>query len=149
MPSNGTGQQCKLPDVEEELIGFIRDGLSIRECSLAVGIHYNSYDNWMRKGKKELENDEDTMFTRFVMRVYRTNVELMRECMKRVRAGEMGWQGAKWVLEANWPKAYATQSHLIEALAEKIAELEKLITGDVHATTNEAGPSGEQEEAIS
>lgn len=77
----------------------IADGLPITYACDLLGISEGSYYNWMEQGEIDFNNDEETLYAALFECIKKSYATFIKECKRRIRKGEQGWQGTAWWLE--------------------------------------------------
>ena len=91
----GEGRPTKrTPEVVARIAEAIASGLTDREAGLLAGIRHDTMTEW-RKDPELSEAIEKATAERLLTR------------LKRIEAGEQGWQGTAWALERLYPHRFA------------------------------------------
>lgn len=89
--------------LNEELISKfcekLREGLSVQTSCDLLMITQPSFNNWLRRGEADIENEEDTIYSSFFLEIKKAKAEFEEFASKRIIYGEPGWQGTSWWLE--------------------------------------------------
>lgn len=103
------------PAVQEQIVEMMRDGCYLTVAARAMGIGKRTVYEWREKGRKGIEP-----YASFELAVGQAESCAEAESIKRVRAGDKGWQGNAWYLERRYPDRWALDRK------RKIIELEQL-----------------------
>lgn len=90
------------PEMTTRIVEILREGNYANTACAIVGIHKDTYYEWLKKGAAGTEPYVD-----FFEAVECASAEAEREALKVVRSGVMGWQGSGWFLERRFPAKYA------------------------------------------
>lgn len=89
--------------LNEELIKNImievEDGLPLNYACDLFGISAPNLTNWMKQGQSDFENERETIHAQFFKSYKKSYAKFIRDCKKRIKSGESGWQGTAWWLE--------------------------------------------------
>ena len=91
----GEGRPTKrTPEVVAKIAAAIASGLTDREAGILAGIRHDTMTEW-RKDPEFSEAIEKATAERLLLR------------LKRIEAGDVGWQGTAWALERIYPHRFA------------------------------------------
>jgi hypothetical protein len=79
-------------------------GLPRRHAAALAGVTYQCVKGWMQRGRKGIEP-----YAAFVALLEKADAEAVDAAVRRVRAGEPGWQGSAWWLERRHPRLFPRQ----------------------------------------
>lgn len=115
------GRKCKLND---ELTAVICDnislGLSYTLTCQAAGIHFDTFNEWMKKG----EAGGEEKFVDFYSKVRAAEAICARNSLERIReAADNGtWNAAAWLLERRYPSDYGRKDRIdMKAKTENVS----------------------------
>lgn len=74
-------------------------GLPMTTVCDYLSITTASISNWMIKGEKDFNNEDETLEAELFDTIKKSRAEFERFANKRIVAGEQGWQGTAWWLE--------------------------------------------------
>lgn len=112
------------PDVQKRIVQGIQLGATYELAAQAAGISYNSFNNWMNRGKAEIERRQsprvkegteqwqaEQPFVEFLEEVKRAEGLAVIGWLATIqRAAVSGnWQAAAWKLERRYPEDYGRQ----------------------------------------
>lgn len=83
----------------ENLCNELREGLPITYACDLFMVTARSFSNWMEQGKQDLDNDIESIYTQFFLKIKKSQAEYIHNANADIRSGRPGWQGAAWWLE--------------------------------------------------
>jgi hypothetical protein len=83
----------------EQMCEKFRKGLSTKTTCDLLMITQPSFNNWLRVGEEDANNERDTIFTTFFLEIKKAKAEFEEKASERIIKGESGWQGTCWWLE--------------------------------------------------
>lgn len=90
------------PELTAKVVEVLREGNYANTAITVVGIHKDTYYEWLKKG----EAGEDG-YVDFFEAVEAASAEAEREALAVVRRGNEGWQSSAWFLERRFPSRFA------------------------------------------
>lgn len=144
------GRPTKLtPELQKEIVKWIRAGCYVETVCSASGIARNTYKAWLRKGAKA----KSGKFRDFLTAVKKAVAESENLAVGTIRtASKDRWQAAAWILERKHPERWAradryapprqegpavSVSKVVEAL--RLADLEENDLATIEAILSKAG----------
>lgn len=103
------------PAVADELIQYIRDGMFIREAAAMIGVRYQTVYTWLRQGRKDIDDELDTVFAHLYVGVQMALAEAKHDSVTAIRrAGQnpQFWMAHAWYLERRYPQEFGKQDRL-------------------------------------
>ena len=88
----------------EEFALKLRKGLNIQTACDLLMITQPSYNNWMRQGEDDANNDTDSLYASFFLVIKKARAEFEEIANVRISEGAPGWQGMAWWLERTRPQ---------------------------------------------
>jgi transposase len=103
-----TGRPIKLTDgLIEQAADALRRVYYVETVADLLGIHKDTFYDWLKRGETERETVEGSIFTRFSDAVKRARAEAKQELLAKVRAGSgADWQSKAWILERCFPREF-------------------------------------------
>ena len=122
------------PETSEKICENIRIGVSHDNSAYLADICPATLFAWLAKGREHRNQGLETIHTKFLDDVKKASAEQEKRCVVRVEGGSNGWQGSAWVLERKkqFRKHYAIHNPEIDELKKEVAELAKLIKGNLN-----------------
>lgn len=98
------------PERMEKIGRIIKKGLSYEDASLAGNITYNTFNNWMKRGKEDTEGP----YFEFFQYIKGCELEGKEENLDNIsEAGRNGqWQASAWLLERRYPLEYGRKDRI-------------------------------------
>ena len=97
------------PDTKQRIGENIALGLPYALAAEAAGITYQSFNDWMNKGKTE----KSGKYYQFYKYIQQCNADAAKECLKRLdgvaRAGDT--RICCWILERRFPESYGRREY--------------------------------------
>lgn len=103
------------PEIKEQFVDFLREGMSIKEASALVGIDYKSAYNWIKRGMMDYRAENYSALAEFAVEVNKALAEakLLRvQAIKRAMKNPAFWQAAAWWLERRHPEEFGRQDRV-------------------------------------
>jgi hypothetical protein len=103
---------CKLtPELTDLFCEKLEKGMSYTLCCHAVGITFETFSQWMKKGEAD---DPEEMFSVFSERVRRAESICAEMCLERIneKARNGGTFYDTWLLERRYPQDYGSRQHI-------------------------------------
>lgn len=104
------GRPIKLTDeVKIKVLNCLKKGATYELACHYAGIAYSTFRNWVIRGSKTQEQEENDIFSDFFIEVKKAEGEAALKWLVQIDlAIENGhWQAAAWKLERRYPKDYA------------------------------------------
>ena len=82
-----------------EICEWVADDVPLRFVADGVGVTYMTFNNWLSKGEKDFQNDEETLEAELFYRVKKTYANVVRESIRIIKTKPEGanWQGECWI----------------------------------------------------
>ena len=81
------GRKCILidiinhaPDMYSRLITLIKQGVYFHVAAESLGINENTFSDWAKRGQTDLQNEEDTYYSRFFLDIRRAVASARADC---------------------------------------------------------------------
>ena len=104
--------------LNEELIDKftekLKKGLPVTSVCDLLMVTQPSYNNWLRQGEQDLNDEQETLFSSFFLMVKKSRAEFEEEALEDIGSGRPGWQGKAWVLERTNQKYMPKQEIVAE-----------------------------------
>lgn len=103
-PAPKVGRPTKFtPETTAAILSAIRLGATYELAAQAGGVHYDTFNEWVKKGEAG-----DEGFAEFSESVKRANAEMAVRCLSQIEeaAADGNWQAAAWKLERRFPASY-------------------------------------------
>lgn len=87
---------------EELIMKFydeISEGLPICYTCDLLEINTSTYEDWMKKGEEDDNQNVDSMYATFSRTIKKAYAYFIQDSKNRIRQGVQGWQGTAWWLE--------------------------------------------------
>lgn len=123
-------------DLTAQLCKMLSDGYGRVAAVKAVGIHYQTFLDWMRDERKP-------EFSEAIKKAEYCGKDFIKDVCKRRIIEDENWQSAAWWLERNYPEEFGKRQAIEHsgkvdnggiiiktASKEDIAEVKKLINGN-------------------
>ena len=81
----------------DELCKWVEDDVPFRFCAEGCGITFITFNNWMKKGEDDFENEIESLEAELFYRIKKTYASVVRESVRIIRTKPMGWQGQAWI----------------------------------------------------
>ena len=96
-------------EIKQQIGESIALGMTYDLAAASVGITYQSFNNWMVKGK----NAKSGEYFEFYRHIQKCNADGALKCLKRLKeAAESGdCQAAMWILERRFPESYGRRDY--------------------------------------
>lgn len=125
-PKKNAGRKTALlqPNLEQNLLDYIRIGTPIRNAVVAAGITETSFYSWINRGMAERErlklvkgakeNPTEVVFLKFLEQVERAKAEAVAKKVAVIaKSGNDGdWRAAAWWLERQLPEEFGKTDKL-------------------------------------
>ncbi len=93
------------PELAERIVGYVRDGASLKDASRACGYHESTVRLWRRKGEQPRAREPYVSFSAALTRARR---EGKLALIGQIRtAAQHDWRAAAWLLERMYPAEFA------------------------------------------
>jgi len=102
-PTKFTPERC------QAIINSVSDGMPYEISANENGIHRDTLTRWLRQGAFDLLSENDTEHSQFFCNIKKAVGKTMRDLLRVVRAGDVGWQGSAWILERRWWKHWSNK----------------------------------------
>lgn len=98
-------------EVKKRIVAAIKQGATYELSSQYGGIHYDTFNRWMKQGQEETEGE----FCQFYEAIKKAEGEAVVGWLRKIEASarDGNWQAAAWKLERRYPKDYGKQLHEI------------------------------------
>lgn len=104
-PAVGRPSRINDPDLLQELLAAIADGLSVQDATELAGIAEQTYYNWRDRATRG-----EQPYARLLEACKRAERAAEREALRNVRragaAGPQYWTASAWFCERKWPEKY-------------------------------------------
>lgn len=127
-PTKFTPERCL------EIIKAISRRVPYQLAAEANGISRRTLFYWMEEGARDLEENIDSDFARFLHSIKKAEMEKIVEHMDNIAEKPDRWQADAWLLERRWYKYFSSSVPVIE-LNERVSRLE---TGEPKHDAQEA-----------
>ena len=100
-----TGRPTKLtPQVQADIVEALEHGLHQESACARVGIHRDTFYEWMRRGREETEG----IYANFADAVEKARARPEAEALEAINVAwrDGTWQAAAWFLERSHPHKY-------------------------------------------
>jgi len=128
---------CKLnPEIQQRIGDGISLGLTYALAANAAGITYQSFNQWMSKGKTE----KSGKYYQFAQHIKKCNADGARKLLERLNdAVEAGnCQICMWILERRFPEDFARRQYRkMNVVSESKNENVEIIVQDTEAIRKE------------
>lgn len=98
----------------EQFAEKLRKGLPVTSVCDLLMVTQPSYNNWLRQGEQDLNDEQETLFSSFFLMVKKSRAEFEEEALEDIGSGRPGWQGKAWVLERTNQKYMPKQEVIAE-----------------------------------
>lgn len=125
-------------DVHADAIIAYKDGATHREACDHIGIGFSTLEGWNRQGEADLEDNLDTIYSRFRSDVKKARAVVAKKRRTKIENDE-SWQSAAWLLERTRPLEYGRNAEELrqsKLLEEKIEALQSIIEQKLSNETN-------------
>lgn len=93
-------------EVHRRIVSAIRQGATYQLASQYGGIHYDTFNEWMKQGQAETEG----IYSEFSDAVKKAEGDAVVKWLKVIEAaGKDNWQAMAWKLERRYPRDYGKQ----------------------------------------
>lgn len=108
------GRPSKLtPELQDEICGYIANGLTARDACLIVGIGETTFYRWKAEG----EEQEEGKYRDFREACARADAEFKKARIRSIKsAGDEGdWKASAWLMERRFPSEFGRRTKLEHA----------------------------------
>jgi hypothetical protein len=100
------GRPIKLNDeITERICLNLKLGLPYNLVCKASGLHYDTFNEWVKKGKA----GEEEIYVEFLNKVEAAEMEATQEAMRTIKSNAlMSWQCASWYLQHRHPQEFGS-----------------------------------------
>lgn len=116
-PTKFTPERCA------DIISAISRRAPYQYAAEANGISERCLFYWLEEGARDLDNNVDSDFARFLQSIKRVEMQKIMEHTDMIAAKPERWQADAWLLERRWPKHFGANAQVNE-LNERLARLE-------------------------
>jgi hypothetical protein len=119
------GRPLKLNDeITERICSNLRLGLPYLLACKSSGICYDTFNEWVKKGKL----GEEEIYVNFLEKVELAETDCAKECMKSIKAYSLEtWAAAAWLLERRYPREFGKQER-IDVDSKQSGEIKTVLT---------------------
>ena len=129
------------PSIVDRFLELIADGVPRAQAALGCGFSYDTLYGWVRRG---LVPDAPEPYATLARRLYETEVELLREAIKKQREAdkECDNRALEWFIERRFPKAFGRS--LAHEPADPVEDIERELAAEAKKTEqlSEGGDGG-------
>lgn len=118
------------PEVHDGIIEAIADGAPEAAAAHAVLISDRCLTEWKQIGKRDLEEGNDTIYSRLVLDIKKVRQKLMRELLNNIKAAGKNkeqWTANGWMLERIWRRHFGKEADLYEEVKKEQDEIKSLL----------------------
>lgn len=105
------------PETQKKIVDAIKMGATYELAAQYGGIHYDTFNNWMKRGVAEIEHrdkprtkehEEETPYIEFFEAIKQAEGDAAVLWLAKIEksATEGNWQAAAWKLERRYPDTY-------------------------------------------
>lgn len=82
-----------------ELCDWVASDTPLRFCAEGCGITYMSFNNWLKQGEADFNNEVDSIFAELFYRIKKTYAQVVRNSVTIIKTKPEGtnWQGECWI----------------------------------------------------
>lgn len=127
------------------ILNNLRTGLSVKSAAERTGVSYQTYADWLRRGRGEHPRLRQTQFwADFAAEVDRVLAEAEAQAIRKVhQAADTDWRAAAWFLERRFRERWGRQTEqpvaaggevkvvFVDTLSEELAERERRQGGSI------------------
>ena len=107
------GKPTKLDaTVQARIVSAIEQGCDYELAAQYGGIHYDTFNRWMKRGKRELSGVCYEFYEAIKGAEGRSAVKWLALIEKAAQGGQ--WQAAAWKLERRYPQKYGRTVHEVQ-----------------------------------
>ena len=77
----------------------IEDGLPLIYCCDLLSVSRPQFSNWIKQGEHDFNDECESLEAKFFNTVKKSYARYLKAAKRKIRKGEMGWQGEAWWLE--------------------------------------------------
>lgn len=112
------------PERIKAILKSIANRIPYQLAAEANGISEETLYDWLRTGRKDLDEGNDTILARFSESLKNIEQKRMQTHLKKLRKNVKNWQADAWILERRWPKHFGTNA-LLREQEERLRILEE------------------------
>jgi hypothetical protein len=123
----GRGRETALtPKLQKAITGHIADGLPYDTACALVGIDYQTFSLWMRRGKgTDSQMPQTELYMNFMIAVQKAKAQAEAFAVQSVVvAYPDNWKAAAWMLERRHPDKWGKRSADLMAALQVLVDLE-------------------------
>lgn len=117
------------PKFGEELTVKILEGIEkvlvMRQVAGHAGVTYQSIYNWLEQGKKDIQDNNWTEFSKFFYAVKGAQSAEVQKLVKEIKARVPGWQANAWLLERCFREDFGQEAGIIQELLAQCEKIEQ------------------------
>ena len=81
----------------DELCEWVATDTPFQYCAQGCGIHYTTFQNWMNKGEKDIEQEIESLEALLYYRIKKTYAQVVRDSVQKIKSGDRSWTGEAWI----------------------------------------------------
>lgn len=112
------------PERIKSILNSISNRIPYQLAAEANGISEETLYDWLRTGRKDLDEGNDTILARFSESLKNIEQKRMQTHLKKIKKNVKNWQADAWILERRWPKHFGTNA-LLREQEERLKMLEE------------------------
>ena len=106
------GRPLKLTkQVISEMSKHIEDGSSYKDAAALVGVHYNSFLDWRKRGEEDQENGAKSIFVDFLCELREAEARGKAEAIKYIKNND-DWRAKAWYLERKYNDEFGNKQKI-------------------------------------
>lgn len=91
-------RQSKLnKELIEELCEWVESDTPFRFCAEGCGITYMTFNNWLKKGEEDFNEENETLEAELFYRIKKAYATVVRNSVNKIKQGDKNWQGECWI----------------------------------------------------
>lgn len=92
----------------QQVVEAVPRAFIMKHVAQLCDIPYKTFFHWMRRGKRELQNDEDSIYTQLVTAYNKALSEAMVELLNELKTCPKNYGAVIWILEHCYKKEFMT-----------------------------------------
>lgn len=117
-----------------EITHYVKRGVAVKYAAEASGISEDCFHLWMKRGKKDHEDENPSQYCKFFRSIAKVRAEFVQEAIENIKkAGRSSknWQANSWLLEKLYGAGYGKDSNEVVQLAKDIEEIKRILFSDI------------------